>query len=68
MSALIRASALSALQRQAVWKHIQATDKDLAELLSDTGFQELRQEFGASPLFPRNLVDTALASAGLPQL
>lgn len=68
MSTLIRSSALSATQRQAVWKHIQTTDKPLADLLSDTGFQELRQEFGASPLFPRTLVDAALVSAGLPQL
>lgn len=64
----IRASALSAAQRKAVWTHIQATDPDLAELLTCHPLQQIREEFGATPLFPRELVDAALQAAGMPVL
>lgn len=64
----VRASALSAAQRKAVWTHIQATDPDLAELLTSEPMQEIREEFGATPLFPRELVDAALRAAGMPVL
>ena len=62
----IPASALSDVQRNAVWRHIKATDPMLAALLSEPGVKDLRDEFGAIPVFARDLVDTALAAAGLP--
>jgi len=64
----VRAKALSAEQRRAVWAHIQGTDPALASLLAEPGVQELRQEFGAQPVFDRDLVQAALAAAGLPPL
>lgn len=64
----VRASALSAPQRRAVWQHIRATDPDLADLLGSDQLQQLREEFGATPIFTRELVDAALKAAGLPKL
>lgn len=64
--ATVRATSLNAEERRAVWAHIQATEPALAELLAEPGVAELRKEFGATPLFSRELVDAALASAGLP--
>lgn len=64
----LRASALSAQHRRAVWTYIQSTQPDLAELIQSEPVQGLRDEFDATPLFPRDLVDSALSAAGLPPL
>jgi hypothetical protein len=64
----IRASALSGPHRRAVWTYIQSTEPALAELIQSDPAQALREEFDATPLFPRDLVDRALSAAGLPPL
>lgn len=63
IKSMISANQLSRADQKTVWEYVQKTQPDLAKMVTHPDVQQIIKTLGAKPMFPQNVVKSALAAA-----